>query len=109
MTNIKLRYVKAYVDRHGKARHYLRRPGTNPIALPGLPGSEEFMAAYGQGLAETPRKEIGATRTAAGSVNAMVVGYMASATFHNLARTSQQQPNSRRPPARARQPLDRYA
>jgi integrase len=92
MTNIRLRYVKSYIDRHGRVRHYLRRPGMKPIALPGLPGSTEFMAAYSQGLAETtPRVEVGASRTAAGSVNAMVVGYMASAAFHNLASGSKQQ------------------
>ena len=36
MTNFRLRYVKSYIDRHGKVRHYLRRPGAKPIALPGL-------------------------------------------------------------------------
>ena len=92
MANVRLQYVKAYVDRHGKARHYLRKPGCKPIALFGLPGSEEFMRAYAEGLAEqTPRTEIGASRTAAGSVNAMVVGYIASAAFHNLAPGSQAQ------------------
>jgi integrase len=92
MTNFRLRYVKSYIDRHGKVRHYLRRPGRKPVALPGLPGSTEFMAAYSQGLAETtPRVEVGASRTAAGTVNAMVVGYMASAAFHNLASGSKQQ------------------
>jgi integrase len=91
MTNFRLRYVKSYIDRHGKVRHYLRRPGMRPIALPGLPGSMEFMAAYSQGLAETPRVEVGASHTTAGSVNAMVVGYMASAAFHNLSSGSKQQ------------------
>jgi integrase len=90
MASVRLRYVKAYVDRHGRARHYLRRPGSKPVALPGLPGSDEFMAAYAAALAEqTPRVEIGATRTRAGSISAMVVGYVGSAAFHNLAVASQ--------------------
>src|SRR5215831_1567809 len=91
MASIRLKFVKAYVDRHGKARHYFRQPGRKPLALPGLPGSDEFMAAYGAALADTPRVEIAARRTRAGSINAMVIGYLGSADFHNLAPTSQQQ------------------
>ena len=92
MANLRLQYVKGYVDRHGRARHYLRKPGCKPVALPGLPGTEEFMRAYAEGLGEqTPRTEIGASRTTAGSVNAMVVGYVASAAFHNLAPGSRAQ------------------
>jgi hypothetical protein len=67
--------VKAYVDRHGKARHYFRKPGYKPVALPGLPGSDEFMAAYSAALANAPRVEVAATRTRAGSVGAMVAVY----------------------------------
>jgi hypothetical protein len=39
------------VDRHGHVRHYFRRPGGKRLALPGLPGSNEFMAAYKAALA----------------------------------------------------------
>jgi hypothetical protein len=46
MTMIKLDYVKEYVDKTGKVRRYLRRKGKPSIPLPGLPGSDEFMAAY---------------------------------------------------------------
>jgi hypothetical protein len=52
---IKLKYVHAFVDkRYGRrrARHYFRRRGYRATALPGLPGSKEFMAAYAQALAE---------------------------------------------------------
>jgi integrase len=51
MTRIRLRYVDRFVDRHGHPRHYFRRPGCKRIALPGLPGSAEFMAAYHAALA----------------------------------------------------------
>jgi integrase len=61
------------------------------VVLPGLPGSDEFMEAYGRALANTPRVEIAATRTRAGSMSAMIVGYLGSADFHNLAPASQQQ------------------
>lgn len=91
MASIRLKFVKAYVDRHGKARHYLRKPGWKPVALPGLPGSDEFMAAYAVAAANAPRTEVAARQTRAGSINAMIVGYLGSADFHNLAPASQQQ------------------
>src|SRR5262245_65727801 len=91
MTNLRLRYVHAFVDRHGKARYYFRRHGRR-IPLPGLPGSAEFNRAYELALAGTPpAADIGATRTVAGSVNAMVVGYLGSAAFGQLAPASQRQ------------------
>jgi integrase len=63
MTNVKLKYVTRNIDRHGNARLYFRRPGKPWIRLPGLPGSEEFMAAYrdalaGDGAAPTPEKSL---------------------------------------------------
>ena len=91
MANIRLDYVKQFVDRHGKPRFYVRRPGRKLVALPGLPGSPEFMEAYALAVEAAPRVEIGATRTRAGSISAMIVGYLGSADFHNLAPASQQQ------------------
>lgn len=92
MANVKLQYVKAYVDRHGKVRHYIRRPGHKLVPLPGLPGTTEFMAAYASALDAAPKAttDIGASRTRAGSVNAMVVGFLGSAQFSRLASTSQE-------------------
>lgn len=85
------RYVHAFVDRHGKARHYLRRPGFKRIALPGLPYSPEFMAAYSAGMSkEIAPVEIGVARSQAGTVAALVAAYFASAQFRNLAATTQQ-------------------
>jgi integrase len=31
MTSIRLKFIKAYVDRHGRARHYFRKPGCKSI------------------------------------------------------------------------------
>jgi integrase len=91
VTNLRLRYVHAFVDRHGKARYYFRRHWRR-IPLPGLPGSAEFNRAYEQALAGAPPAiEVGATRTVAGSVNAMIVGYLGSAAFGQLAPASQRQ------------------
>jgi integrase len=89
----RLQYLKEFVDRHGKARFYVRRPGHKLVALPGAPFSEEFLTAYAAALADThtTRVQVGATRTRAGSINAMVVGYLGTADFHNLAPTSKKQ------------------
>jgi integrase len=77
MTSIRLRYVNAFRDRHGRLRHYFRRPGCKSVALPGLPGSVEFMQAYQFALAgESPQVQLGAARTLPGTVNALVVAYL---------------------------------
>jgi integrase len=83
------KYVHGYVDRHGRPRFYFRRAGFKRVRLPGLPWSPEFMEAYQAALDETPRVEIGAGRTVARTVNAVVIGYFGSAAFQNLARASQ--------------------
>ena len=44
------KYVHAFVDR-GIPRHYFRKKGLPRVALPGLPWSEVFMAAYAIALA----------------------------------------------------------
>lgn len=92
MTRIRLAYVHAFVDRHGRSRYYFRRHGRR-IPLPGAPGSTEFMAAYTNALESAPKTatEIGSGRTLAGSVNAMIVGYLGSAAFAQLAAASQRQ------------------
>ena len=52
-------------------RYYFRRRGSKAMPLPGLPGSEEFMAAYAAALAGLPHVEIGASRTLPGTINAL--------------------------------------
>jgi integrase len=87
MTHLRLQYVHEFRDRHGKVRRYFRRPGFKRIALPGLPGSAEFMAAYQAALAgdAVAKVEIGASRTIPGTVAAAVVSYFNSAVFQSLA------------------------
>jgi integrase len=92
MVSLRLDYVHEYDDRHGKLRRYFRRKGSKRIPLPGLPGSEEFMAAYQAALAGvTAPREIGASRTKPGTVNAAVVGYYQSMAFRGLAASTQYQ------------------
>jgi integrase len=85
MTKIKLEFVQAFVDRHGKPRWYFRRRGCKRIPLPGVPGSAEFMQAYEAALAGAPEKvEVGARRTQPGTVDELVARYFASAVFQGL-------------------------
>jgi integrase len=88
MTRIRLAFVHEYRDRHGKLRRYFRRPGFKQISLPGLPGSDDFMAAYQLALAGQPQ-QIGASRTKPGTVNAAIVGYYTSLAFRELAQGTQ--------------------
>jgi integrase/recombinase XerD len=81
MSRIRLDYVHEYLDRHGKLRRYFRRPGFKRIALPGAPGSDEFMAAYQRALDLAPRAEIGADRTKPGTIDALVIHYLKSDAF----------------------------
>jgi hypothetical protein len=45
-----LQFVHEYIDRHGHPRRYFRRRGYKKIPLPGVPGSEQYMAAYAKAL-----------------------------------------------------------
>jgi integrase/recombinase XerD len=78
----RLLHVNSFRDRHGRVRHYFRQRGRKALALPGIPGSAEFMAAYQVALADTPIK-IGAERTVTGSVNAAIANYYSSEAFND--------------------------
>lgn len=77
--------VQSFIDRHGKPRYYLRRPGFKRVPLPGLPWSPEFMTAYEAAMKGSSRVEIGASRTKPGTVATAVVSYFNSWVFRNLA------------------------
>src|SRR3974390_3509924 len=83
-TGIRLKYVHQWVDTRGggaKARYYFRRDGRR-IPLPGFPGSAEFWEAYQAALAmQMPRPMIGASRTKAGSISALIGTYLSSPEF----------------------------
>ena len=81
MARLRLQFVNSFRDRHGRVRHYFRRPGSKAIALPGLPGSAEFMDAYQIALAGAPIRDIGASRTKAGTINAAIAAYYRSKSF----------------------------
>jgi integrase len=88
MAVVRIPYVKVYTDRHGRLRRYFRKPGCKSVALPGVPGSAEFMAAYQAALGE--RAPVSASRERKpGSVGALIVDYLRSPAFSNLKASSQ--------------------
>ena len=88
----KLLYVHSPCERHGKVRHYFRKPGVKRVRLPGAIGSPEFLAAYQTALAgeSAPRVEIGVTRSKPGSVAAAVATYYQSISFGSLGPATKQ-------------------
>jgi hypothetical protein len=91
MASLLLKFVQSFVDRHGYVRHYFRRAGYARVALPGLPGSPEFMAAYQAALggAIAPKVEVGATHTIAGTMHWLITAYLSSPPFKTLAPETQ--------------------
>lgn len=69
LTTVKLQFIERFKDRYGKTRHYFRRSRSERrIALPGEPGSPEFMGAYlaalnGEVAPSTPKEEPRQTTT----------------------------------------------
>ena len=88
MANLPLKYVQQFVDRHGHPRFYFRRLGFKRVALPGMPGSSEFMAACAE-AGETPAPLIGLRQILPGTFNALAASYFGSAAFRKLAPTTQ--------------------
>jgi integrase len=74
------KFVNGFIDRHGRARYYFRRPGFKRATLPGLPWSPEFMTAYEAANAGAAMP-VGAAKVLPGSMQAVAVSYYASADF----------------------------
>src|SRR5215831_14396427 len=89
MVKIRLRYVVEDTDRHGNLRLYFRRAGQLKVRLPGLPGSEEFMAAYKEALSAAGSSHRQSRRMARGSFGYLCLTYYASATFKALDPSTQ--------------------
>jgi hypothetical protein len=79
MATFKLQYVNSYTDARGKLRNCFRRKGHKRVTIKGKPGSPEFMEMYHALLDQTGGAlsvaEIGALRTKAGTIDALVVRY----------------------------------
>ncbi len=83
------KFVQAFVDRWGRGRFYFRRPGFKRVALPGLPWSPEFMAAYTEAMAgQLPHVAI--ERAAKpGTINALAISYFNSTAFRSMQPSTQ--------------------
>ena len=88
MAKIDLKYVQAFNDRHGRTRHYYRRKGFARLALPGDPGSSEFMEAYAAAHARAPQEPASKSKIQPRSINALIVEYYKSASFMALRDTT---------------------
>ena len=88
MTRIRLPYVNEYRDVRGKLRRYFRK-GHQRVPLSGLPGSDEFMAAYQAALAGVETKPA-AISAKPGTVSAAIVGYYRSQAFQECAESTKQ-------------------
>jgi integrase len=82
------KFVQQFIDRNGKPRFYLRRPGFKSVPLPGLPWSPQFMEIYEAALSGQPL-QIGAGRTKPGTVSATIIGYYYDQSFLALAPSTQ--------------------
>jgi integrase len=85
VTKIRLQFVQGFVDRHGQPRFYFRRRGSARVALPGLPGSAEFMAAYQVALTAMPLPVGADKRSKPGSISLALAGYFDSLPFRDLS------------------------
>lgn len=87
---VRLKHISRFKDRHGHLRHYLRLPGRKSVALPGAPGSPEFMAAYHAAIAAAPpAAPKPPPGPAPGSLDALAVAYYRSPAFTGLRASSQ--------------------
>jgi integrase len=87
----KPKFVHGYIDRHGKPRFYLRRDGAKNIALPGLPWSPDFMAAYEAVMAGQMPQTAAINRVGQpGTIRALAVSYFNSTVFRSLKANSTQ-------------------
>jgi len=89
MTKIRLQFVQSFVDQHGKPRFYFRRRGSARVALPGLPGSSQFMEAYQAALGSAPVAIGASTRSGPGSISLALAGYFDSLPFRDLGNGTQ--------------------
>jgi integrase len=85
------KYVDMFTDRYGVKRYYYRRKGGPRFALPGLPWSSEFMAAYAKAIDGEATAIAGRERIIAGSVAALILDYYGDGSW-----TDELSPSSRK-------------
>lgn len=86
---IRLRYLVEDLDRHGNVRRYVRMPGKAKVRIRGIPGTEEFMAAYHAAIAVASDSRRQAQEARRGSFRHLCQLYYASVTFKSLDPSTQ--------------------
>ena len=86
---MEIKYVNSFIDRHGRRRDYLRRPGCKAVPLPGPRGSVEWIEAYLTGIAAAPDKKPRKAAGEAGSFNRLIIEFYASPDFRSTKASSQ--------------------
>jgi hypothetical protein len=89
MTVMRIAFVKEYTDRTGKLRRYFRKRGRKPVALPGAPGSPEFMKAHQMAMGSRPVQPAAAA-DGTGTVSALILDYKRSPAFASNIKPSSQ-------------------
>lgn len=84
MTIVKLKHLDAFTDRHGRRRYYFRKGKGARIALPGVPGSPEFLTAYQRALNGHPVETPLRMRGNPGTFDRLVQEYFASPDYLRL-------------------------
>ena len=89
MANTTLKYLVRDRDRHGNVRLYVRMPGKKKIRLRAPEGTPEFHFEYATAIA-APGAPLGASkrRAAPGTMRQLILDYLASRTFRDLAPTT---------------------
>lgn len=88
MARIELPFLRVDRDRHGVTRYYFRRSGRS-IRLRHPPGSDQFMAAYREALAETAPAEKAASGPQTQTLKWLGFRFRESGEFKRLDATSQ--------------------
>jgi len=85
------KYVRHYQDRSRTWRTYLRRPGKPQLPLPQPLFSEAFWTAYHKAMegGGKPVIEAGASKTKAGTFDALIAAYYKSSAFTTLEKSTQ--------------------
>jgi integrase len=84
---VRLRYIDRFTDRHGKVRHYFRRPGGARIPLPD-PSDPGFIAAYQAALDGQPAAAE-RVKGAPGTFDRLLFEYFRSPDFLRQKKSSQ--------------------
>lgn len=90
MAKVDLPYVQRFRDRHGKVRHYFRKPGHKRVALPGEPSSPQFMAAYQTALGKAEKRPVGVAQTKPGTLGELLTKFYLSDYWLNTLKPNTQ-------------------